>query len=118
MGTLIQVPIEDLHDIGSGLTTVKKDLQAVEDGASLVEGFDPEHGQKIVDPAHEPRGIARGDRFARGHLDQYRDVGGHVGRFRGQGVQGPRRRYRRSGLPRLDRPRRRVQLGEVQHGYG
>ena len=51
MGTLIQVPIEDLHDIGSGLTTVKKDLQAVEDGASLVEGFDPEHGQKIVDPA-------------------------------------------------------------------
>ncbi|MCT1515383.1 hypothetical protein [Dietzia cercidiphylli] len=51
MGSLIQVPIDDLYDIGSGLTTVKSDLEAVEEGASLVEGFDPEHGQKLVDPA-------------------------------------------------------------------
>lgn len=51
MGDLIQVPIDDLYDIGSGLTTVKGDLQAVEEGATLVDGFDPEHGQKLVEPA-------------------------------------------------------------------
>lgn len=51
MGDLIQVPIDDLFDIGTGLTRVKSDLEAVEEGATLVDGFDPEHGQKIVDPA-------------------------------------------------------------------
>lgn len=48
MSDRIQIPVADLESIAKNLGTVKGELEAVEGGATLVDGLDPQHGEATV----------------------------------------------------------------------